>query len=137
MNGYQPLDEIVQVIQRQIDVEQARREARRIASAAGLTDASVERIALVVSELASNLLRYARGGRILVLRTGPAGLPEIRIESHDDGPGIPDIPAAMTDGYSTGGGLGSGLPGARRLADDFDIDSSPAGTRIVAIVRDA
>jgi serine/threonine-protein kinase RsbT len=90
-------------------------------------------VVLAVSELATNLLRYARTGHImietLVADTGQSGL---RVESSDRGPGITDVDRALQDGFSTGGGLGGGLPAVRRLMDDVMIESNPVGTRIVA-----
>jgi serine/threonine-protein kinase RsbT len=79
-----------------------------------------------------NLLRYARGGTLLVAPIDGAAGRGIQIESRDQGPGIPDVCLAMEDGYSTGGGLGSGLPAVRRLMDSFDIATGPDGTAIVA-----
>src|SRR5882724_10803956 len=87
----------------QSDLIQAREAARQIASTVGFKPAECEEIALVVSELASNLIEHASGGTI---RIGPLEPPEragIRIESEDSGPGIPDIERALTDGFSTAG----------------------------------
>ena len=115
-----------------VDTGRARRAARRLASAQGLGPADAECVVLAVSELASNLVRYAQQGEILLAEVeGPRGA-GVQIESVDRGPGISDLARALEDGYSTGGGLGSGLPGARRLMDEFEIASSAAGTRIVA-----
>jgi serine/threonine-protein kinase RsbT len=87
---------------------------------------------LAVSELATNLVRYALHGRIaLSTISGPSG-DGIQIESLDDGPGIADLALAMTDGFSTGASFGSGLPATRRLVDEFEITSNPDGTRILA-----
>ena len=114
------------------DAERARREARALAVEARFGVEDTEALALAVSELATNLVRYARGGELtLSLVNGDAGT-GIEVESRDAGPGIPDVALAMRDGFSTGGGLGSGLPGARRLMDEFEISSAAGGTRIVA-----
>lgn len=116
----------------QADAEQAQREARALARAHGFSPVEVEAVALAVAELATNLLRYARGGVIsLTWLAAPAG-GGIEVVCEDSGPGIADLAQALTDGFSTGGGLGSGLPGVRRLMDTFEIASSPEGTRIVA-----
>ena len=115
------------------DVERARREVRRLASAQGLDRFEVEAGALAVSELGTNLVRYAIEGELrLELCVGPRGS-GVRVESCDAGPGIANLDQALQDGFSTGGGLGSGLPAVRRLMDEFTISSSPSGTRVVAL----
>lgn len=115
-----------------IDVDRARREARAVAAAAGFHRADAERVALAVSELAANLLRYAADGAIrIALVRGERGT-GVAIESRDAGPGIADLEWALRDGSSTGGGLGSGLPGVRRLMDEFSITTGPHGTTIEA-----
>jgi serine/threonine-protein kinase RsbT len=126
------------------DAEQARRAAGELAATLGFPPIQAAQIALAVTELATNLVRYAVGGEI-ALRPyrGDAGAsphrsgdrpdgPGLEIECRDGGPGIPDLALALQDGHSTGGGLGSGLPAVRRLMDEFQIESSPGGTRIVA-----
>lgn len=115
-----------------LDVERIRRETRRLAALLGFSAAEAEAIVLAVSELATNLIRYASGGEILVLPIVRDSGPGIVIRSCDRGPGIADVAAALRDGYSTGGGLGSGLPSVRRLMDDFTLSTSAAGTRIEA-----
>jgi serine/threonine-protein kinase RsbT len=115
----------------QSDVEQVRREARLLASGLDFDRESCEAIALAVSELASNLVRYATGGEIDVTSIiGPRGI-GIQIESLDRGPGISDIDAALSDGFSTSGGLGGGLGSVRRLLDDFEITPGMAGMLVV------
>jgi serine/threonine-protein kinase RsbT len=119
-------------VRTRLDADQARRAARQLATSLGFNRADVESVALAVSELAMNLHRYARDGEI-VLRTFQIGVRRgIEIESKDAGPGIADPDLALQDGYTTGGGLGSGLPSARRLMDDFELTTSSSGTRIVA-----
>ena len=114
------------------DVEQARRDARQFAEAHGFSREDIEVVALAVSELAANLVHYACAGELL-LESIPGPVEQgVRVSSVDRGPGIVNIARALEDGYSTGGGLGSGLPGVRRLMDSFEIASSPVGTRIVA-----
>ena len=115
-----------------IDVDHARREGRELARSRGFGRVDAERLALAVSELATNLLRYARDGDIILTARDDAGRTGIQVESRDRGPGIPDIARALEDGFSTGGGLGSGLPAVRRLLDDFEITSGPHGTRVTA-----
>jgi len=116
----------------QADVERIRREARGLAVSVGFGCADAEAIALAVSELATNLVRYAPGGEVLVAPCAQDTGTGIAICSCDGGPGISDVELALRDGYSTGGGLGSGLPAVRRLMDDFTLTTSPAGTRIEA-----
>jgi serine/threonine-protein kinase RsbT len=91
-------------------------------------------IATAASELANNLWMYARHGgevRLTLLEAAPQR--GVELVSQDDGPGIADVALALTEGYSTAGGMGCGLPGVRRLMDEFEIDSRPGqGTRIVA-----
>ncbi|HET8629507.1 MAG TPA: ATP-binding protein [Thermomicrobiales bacterium] len=114
----------------QADVERARREARALAGALGFPTVATEELVLAVSELATNLVRHARDGA-LTLRA-LSSLAGVEVESRDAGPGIADVAAALRDGYSTAGGLGGGLGGVRRLMDDFEVATGPAGTRIVA-----
>jgi serine/threonine-protein kinase RsbT len=115
-----------------VDVDRARREVRALARAGGFGRVDVERLALAVSELATNLLRYARDGDIILTTLDDATGGGIQVASRDRGPGIPDIARALEDGFTTGGGLGSGLPAVRRLLDDFEITSGPHGTRVTA-----
>ena len=114
-----------------IDVAQVAREARRLACDLGFHRADAESVALAVRELATNLVRYAQRGEMLI-STQDAPRIGLRIECYDRGPGIANLERAFEDGFSTGGGLGGGLPGARRLMDDFEIVTGAAGTTIVA-----
>lgn len=93
------------------------------------------RLVTVTSELARNIVKYARRGRMIAQPTaGPDGREGLRLIFEDSGPGIPDINAAMRDGFTTGGGLGKGLPGSKRLMDEFQIESSPGrGTRVTVV----
>jgi serine/threonine-protein kinase RsbT len=113
-------------------VERVRQATRRLALAVGFGRNDAERVTLAASELATNLLKYAREGRITATAiSGPWGT-GVEIDSRDLGPGIADIPSALRDGYSTGGGLGGGLPAVVRLMDEVEIQSEPSGTHIVA-----
>jgi serine/threonine-protein kinase RsbT len=117
------------------DVVRLRQAVRERAVAAGFTLIDQTKIVTAASELGRNTVQHGGGGeaRISVLSSGlRRGL---RLEFVDTGPGIADLALALTDGYTTGNGLGLGLSGARRLSDEFDIESAPgAGTR-VTIVR--
>lgn len=120
-------------IRRQVDVEQARRAARSLAQQLGFGAGDCEAIALATSELASNLVRYAPGGAILLTTIERADSGGVQVESRDGGPGIADLALALTDGFSTGGGLGNGLPAIQRLMDTFGVTTGPEGTVIVAV----
>lgn len=98
----------------------------------GFDRADAEEVALAVSELAMNLHRYAVDGTIQLRIVVEGERRGLEVQSRDLGPGIDDPVLALQDGYSTVGSMGSGLPGARRLMDDFDLATGPAGTRIVA-----
>lgn len=121
-------------ISHEAGVADARRQARDMAQAMGFSRARAYSLATAVSELASNLCFHATSGGILRLHPKKKdGREGIEVIAEDDGPGISDLENALSDGYSTNGGLGSGLPGARRLMDEFEIESKPGcGTRIAA-----
>ena len=113
------------------DVVRARQAVRRAALDQGFGLVDQTRVVTATSELARNTLDYGLGGTVRIetftdpLRRG------IRLTFEDKGPGIPDLDLALTDGYTTGGGLGLGLSGARRLCSDFDLHSVVGeGTRI-------
>jgi serine/threonine-protein kinase RsbT len=115
------------------DIVTARLEGRKLAVEAGFTASDVTVIATAISELARNIVEYAGKGEIIltVVQGGPKR--GFRVEARDHGPGIPDIDLAMQDGYSTGGGMGLGLPGTRRLMDEFQINSKVGrATTIIA-----
>jgi serine/threonine-protein kinase RsbT len=109
------------------DVVVARQRGRALATEIGFTTSEATLIAAAISELARNIVKYAGSGEIQ-LRRDTNGM--LTIVAHDEGPGIADPSAALRPGYSTSGGLGLGLPGVRRIADSFDIVSSPAGTTV-------
>lgn len=105
------------------DIVLARQRARQLAGQLGFSVTDLALIATAVSELARNIVLYAGRGEVSVRTLDHGGRRGILVEAHDDGPGIPDIPKALQGGYSTSGGLGLGLPGVRRLMDEFDIVS--------------
>ena len=119
-------------IRRQADVERARRAARSFAQQLGFAPADCEVIVLATSELATNLIRYATGGTVGLSAVDGARGRSMQVESRDNGPGIANTAQAMADGFSTGGGLGNGLPAVRRLMDTFALTTGPEGTTIVA-----
>jgi serine/threonine-protein kinase RsbT len=113
-----------------VDVAAAARAAREEAVRCGLSGVEAQHVATAVSEVARNAVKYAGGGEVElapVVRSGRRGL---AVTVRDAGPGIADVAAALRDGVSTGGSLGVGLPGARRLMDDFAIASGPGGTEV-------
>lgn len=114
------------------DIAVARGEARTFAAALGFSMIDQTRLATVASELSRNIVKYAKRGRMIAQPVEtPAGRKGLRLIFEDKGPGIPDIDAAMRDGFSTGRGLGKGLPGSRRLVDEFQIESEVGrGTRV-------
>jgi serine/threonine-protein kinase RsbT len=106
-----------------VDVVQARLHGRELAAGAGFSTGDQTVIAAAISEIARNILMYAKRGEI-TLRMVPNGDRQgVEVIARDKGPGIRDIARAMQDGYSTSGGLGLGLPGARRLMDEFEVTS--------------
>jgi anti-sigma regulatory factor (Ser/Thr protein kinase) len=116
------------------DVYMACRAAREMALAIGFDAKVSEEIGIAVSELASNLVKYARGGKLTLRPVNDGGRDGVQVESSDSGPGIADVEQAMADGFSTSGSLGCGLGAVNRLMDQFDIRSRPgvgAGTHIV------
>jgi serine/threonine-protein kinase RsbT len=115
------------------DIVSARQSGRRMAAELGFTPAQLTMIATAISELARNVVAYAGSGEILLELREDGVRRGIVVVARDQGPGIPDIEAALQDGFSTGSSLGLGLPGARRLMDEFDIVSVPGdGTTVTA-----
>jgi serine/threonine-protein kinase RsbT len=117
------------------DIVLARQVVRARAVEASFSLVDQTRLVTAASELARNTVDYGGGGTMTVdlveNDTGDAGL---RLSFDDHGPGIPDIELALTDGYTTRGGLGLGLGGARRLVNEFEISSEPGmGTRVVVV----
>ena len=105
------------------DVVSARQVGRELAAGFGFSPGDQTVIAAAISEIARNILMYARRGEVCFELVSEGPRRGLIIVARDEGPGIPDIGRALMDGYSTSGGLGLGLPGARRLMDEFDIDS--------------
>ncbi len=117
------------------DIVTARQTVRKIAIDTGLTGSNVALVATAVSELARNIVEYARSGCIEVQLMERAGRRGIKIIASDEGPGIVDLELAMQDGYSTGGGLGLGLPGTKRMMDEFELESTSGVGTTVTVVK--
>lgn len=114
-------------------IVEARRQARRLALTAGFKATDLAIVTTVISELARNVLLFATHGDIVVALIRQGARQGVVVVASDNGPGIADVARALEDGYSTAGRLGLGLPGAKRLMDDFEITSAPgAGTTVIA-----
>jgi serine/threonine-protein kinase RsbT len=107
------------------DIVTARQEGRRLSSELGFSSTDLTLIATAISEVARNIRLYAEQGDVQLSLLRERGREGILVVARDKGPGILDVERAMQDGYSSGGGSGLGLPGARRLMDEFDIRSKP------------
>jgi len=115
------------------DIIIARQKGRALAAELGFSPTDVVRIATAISELARNVLSYAATGEIRLQPLNRRNRCGIAIVATDQGPGIVDVEQAMQDAYSTSGGLGLGLPGVRRLMDEFTIESAVGqGTTVSA-----
>jgi serine/threonine-protein kinase RsbT len=115
------------------DIVAARQLGRNVAKELGFGTVDQARITTAISELARNIYLYAGHGQICIEKLFDGGKKGVRIIALDDGPGINDLRKVMEDGYSTSGGLGAGLPGVKRLMDEFDVESVPGeGTDIRA-----
>ncbi|MFC0039871.1 ATP-binding protein [Actinomadura rayongensis] len=118
------------------DVVRVRQLVRTAAAAAGLSLVDQTKIVTAASELARNTLIHGGGGSARVESAARAGRrPGVRITFTDDGPGIPDVDQALTEGWTSGGGLGLGLPGARRLVDEFELRTEPGAGTTVTVTK--
>nr|WP_210736742.1 anti-sigma regulatory factor [Cellulomonas hominis] len=113
------------------DVVRVRQAVRALAQGARLSLVDQTKLVTAASELARNTLIYGGGGEALLSVETNGRRTGVRVEFRDEGPGIPDLDQAMTDGWTSGSGLGLGLSGARRLVEQFAIDTAPGrGTRV-------
>ncbi|MDG0027227.1 anti-sigma regulatory factor [Trinickia sp. Y13] len=110
-------------IEREEDVVIARQKGRELGAEIGFSNTDRTIIALAISEIARNIISYARRGEIVMSRIDDGVRLGISIVAEDEGPGIPDIELAMRDGYSTAKSLGVGLPGTKRIMDEFALTS--------------
>jgi serine/threonine-protein kinase RsbT len=117
------------------DIVAARQSGRALAAELGFSATDSTLIATAISELARNIVSYARKGEITLKAIHGSNRHGILVVASDDGPGIPDVLQAMRDGFSTSGSLGLGLPGVRRLMDEFQIASQPGRGTTVTVKK--
>lgn len=119
------------VVRQDTDIVLACQKGRALAERVGIKGDNQVVVVIAISEVARNIINYAGCGEIFLDAVGQNGLQGISIVARDEGPGISNVEKALEDGYSTGGGLGLGLAGAKRLMDEFEVKSRPGkGTTI-------
>jgi serine/threonine-protein kinase RsbT len=124
-------DDITVIVASDVDVVGARQRGRELAGRVGFSPGDQTVIAAAISEIVRNIVTYARRGEVRMGIEHDGDRSAVVVVARDDGPGISDVPLAMRDGYSTSGGLGVGLGGARQLMDEFEIVSAPGqGTSV-------
>lgn len=126
-------DSVVVPIVDELDIVRARQEGRQLAKDTGFGPVDLARVATAISELARNIYNYARPGEIELSQISRGPRSGLQVIARDQGPGIRSIEEAMRDGYTTSGGLGAGLPGTRRLVDEFEIESAEGRGTCVTI----
>ncbi|WP_431958443.1 ATP-binding protein [Nocardia lijiangensis] len=124
-------ENVVIAVKLSSDIVTARQAGRELAAKLGFSLTDCTMISTAISEIARNITSYAGTGEIRLLVDDREGRQALVVQAQDQGPGIRDIPRALEDGYSTGRGLGLGLPGARRLMDRLTIDSAPGRGTLV------
>jgi RNA polymerase sigma factor (sigma-70 family) len=122
-------------VHRDADVVSARQEGREAAAPLGFSTTDCTVIATAISEVARNIVKFAHRGEVAIGVVRNGDKEGIRVVARDAGPGIPDVAKALEDGYSTSSGLGLGLPGCRRLMDEFDITSTPGEGTTVTMTK--
>lgn len=122
-------------IVREQDVVPFRNRVREFSTKIGMSLVNQTKLITAASELVRNMLKYANGGKILLEIISKNASTGVRLTFMDEGPGIADIQQAMRDGFSTGKSLGLGLPGAKRLVNEFDIKSTPGQGTTVTITH--
>lgn len=128
-------DETVLPIRSDVDVLKARQYGKELASSLRFSSSERTVIATAISEIARNTVLYAKSGRLLIRLIAQGRRRGILIVARDEGPGIADLSLVMQDGYSTSRGLGIGLPGARRLMDEFEIESELGKGTVVTMKK--
>ena len=117
------------------DVVKVRQEVRNRSGAVGFSLVDQTKFVTAASEIARNTIDHGGGGIARIETVAAPGRRGLRLVFEDQGPGIADIALAMQDGYSTAGGLGMGMPGAKRLSNEFYVESAPGKETIVTLVR--
>jgi serine/threonine-protein kinase RsbT len=128
-------DEVRVAIRTDADVVTARQEARTMGAGLGFSSTDLTLLATAISEVARNITTYAGEGEVTLRMVDRDGRRGIEVLATDEGPGIDDVELAMQDGYTTGNGLGLGLPGTRRLVDDFDLQTTRGAGTTVRLVK--
>lgn len=126
---------LIQEIQSDIDIIAARQMGRQLSETIGFNRPSQALIATAISELARNIVKFANSGVVEVRAVIRGGNQGIQIVVRDDGPGIDDVEAALRDGFSTVGSLGLGLPGTRRIMDEFELTTAPGNGVSISTVK--
>jgi serine/threonine-protein kinase RsbT len=111
-------------IQGEADIVTARQKGRELAAARGLSRTEQTLVATAISEVARNIVVYAQRGEVVIAPAEERGRRGVVVVARDDGPGIANPELAMRDGFSTGNSLGMGLPGAKRLMDEFELSTA-------------
>jgi serine/threonine-protein kinase RsbT len=122
-------------IVREQDVVPFRNRVKEISTKIGMSLLNQTKLITAASELVRNMLKYGNGGTVLLEVIAKNALTGVRLTFTDTGPGIPDVQQAMQDGFSTGKSLGLGLPGAKRLVNEFHIQSTPGQGTTVTITH--
>ena len=122
-------------IVREQDVVPFRNRVREFATKIGMSLVNQTKLITAASELVRNMLKYANGGKVILEIISKSAQTGVRLTFMDQGPGIADVKQAMQDGFSTGRSLGLGLPGAKRLVNEFDIQSTPGSGTTVTIIH--
>jgi serine/threonine-protein kinase RsbT len=128
-------DEIRVPIEKDDDVVVARSKARELAAGLGFTSTDLTLLATAISEIARNITAYAKRGEVCIVAVRRGDRSGVKVVARDAGPGIPDLSLALRDGYTSGTGLGLGLPGARRLMDEFDVQTEVGRGTTVTMLK--
>lgn len=129
------MNEIRLPILNEIDIVAARQEGRALGSTLGFSGSELTLIATAISEIARNIVAYAGEGSITLSIVGAPPKRGLLVLAEDKGPGIADVSLAMQDGYSTGRSLGLGLPGSKRLMDEFEIESALGKGTVIRMIK--
>jgi serine/threonine-protein kinase RsbT len=128
-------DDIRVAIRTDADVVTARQEARAMGAGLGFTSTDLTLLATAISEVARNITTYAGEGEVALRIVRNSGREGIEVVARDEGPGIDDVELALQDGYTTGNGLGLGLPGTRRLVDEFELQTQHGVGTTIRLVK--